>query len=254
MIAGGGSGVAAWRTAGCGIVRGEPIEQTRRGDQIMPARGVALGVQRGHRGVEPLIDHRVGHLRERATIILAQVIEVLAERALEFGVRDPSRALADRDLIAPMVEARDADTFFRRPPKVVPFAVRDARMPLFRPRDGACLDLSFDSPYVPVNPRIRKSYVRHVKNRTGHARWWRHERGPRPTIIAVHGFNADLYHLNEWFFAIPWMYRLGFDVMLYTLPFHGPRRTRLSPFSGHGFFAGGIARINEAFGQSIFES
>jgi pimeloyl-ACP methyl ester carboxylesterase len=135
----------------------------------------------------------------------------------------------------------------------VPMVVRDARMPLFRPRDGACLDLRFESPYVPVNPRIRKNYLRHKKNRTGHARWWRHAKGPRPTIIAIHGFNADLYHLNEWFFAIPWMYRLGFDVMLYTLPFHGPRRTRFSPFSGHGFFAGGIPRINEAFGQSIFD-
>jgi pimeloyl-ACP methyl ester carboxylesterase len=163
------------------------------------------------------------------------------------------RALDDRELIGPMVEGRDPDAFFRRPPPLVPITVRDARLPLFRPPDGACLDLRFTSPYVPVNPRIRKDYLSHRGNRTGHARWWKHQQGPRPTIIAIHGFNADLYHLNELFFAIPWLYRLGFDVVLYTLPFHGPRRTRFSPFSGHGFFAGGIARINEAFGQAIFD-
>jgi pimeloyl-ACP methyl ester carboxylesterase len=163
------------------------------------------------------------------------------------------RALEDRELIGPMVEARDPDAFFRRPPRAVPIRVKSARMPLFRPQDGACLDLSFASPYVPVNPRIRDSYLRHSANRIARARWWRHGRGPRPTVLAIHGFNADLYHLNEVFFAIPWLYRLGFDVVLCTLPFHGRRRTRFSPFSGHGFFAGGIARINEAFGQAIFD-
>ncbi len=163
------------------------------------------------------------------------------------------RALEDRELIGPMVEARDPDAFFRRPPRAVPIRVSRARMPLFRPPDGACLDLSFASPYVPVNPRIRDGYLRHANNRVARARWWRHGRGPRPTVLAIHGFNADLYHLNEVFFAIPWLYRLGFDVMLCTLPFHGQRRTRFSPFSGHGFFAGGIARINEAFGQAIYD-
>jgi pimeloyl-ACP methyl ester carboxylesterase len=72
-------------------------------------------------------------------------------------------------------------------------------------------------------------------------------------VIAIHGFGADLYHVNEVFFAIPWLYRLGFDVMLFTLPFHGRRQTRFSPFSGHGFFAGGPSRINEAFGQAIYD-
>jgi pimeloyl-ACP methyl ester carboxylesterase len=71
--------------------------------------------------------------------------------------------------------------------------------------------------------------------------------------MAIHGFSADFYHFNEWFFALPWLFRLGYDVMLVTMPFHGKRQTALSPFSGHGFFAGGTNRINEAFGQAVFD-
>jgi pimeloyl-ACP methyl ester carboxylesterase len=72
-------------------------------------------------------------------------------------------------------------------------------------------------------------------------------------VLAIHGFSADLYWLNEWFFALPWLYHMGLDVALFTLPFHGSRQTRFSPFSGHGFFAGGPARINEAFGQAVHD-
>ncbi len=163
------------------------------------------------------------------------------------------RAFADRDLYASMADTGDPTVYFARPPTGVPMQTRPAFRPLFRPVDGDCVDLRFDSPYVPVNPAERKSYLRHRANGRAHARWWRHHEGPRPTIVAIHGFTADLYHLNEWFFALPWLYQLGFDVMLFTLPFHGKRQTRFSPFSGHGFFAGGPSRINEAFGQAVFD-
>ena len=106
-------------------------------------------------------------------------------------------------------------------------------------RRGVCEDLSFLSPFEPVNPRLRVPYLRHRANRVAHARFWRHDRGPRPTIIAIHGFGADEFWLNEWLFSIRWFYeKLGCDVLLFTLPFHGPRQTRFSPFSGFGFFAG----------------
>ncbi|MBK7584985.1 MAG: alpha/beta hydrolase family protein [Myxococcales bacterium] len=163
------------------------------------------------------------------------------------------RALADRKLYSTLAESRDPDRFFLRPPRDVKVSRRRARLPLFRPGDGVCEDLRFESPFIPVNPHERQSYLRHRRNRFAHARHWRHGDTARPTVIAVHGFSADLYHLNEWFFAIPWLYREGYDVLLVTLPFHGKRQTLLSPFSGHGFFAGGVNRINEAMGQAIFD-
>ncbi|HTJ83367.1 MAG TPA: hypothetical protein VL400_16725, partial [Polyangiaceae bacterium] len=113
--------------------------------------------------------------------------------------------------------------------------------------------IRFESPFVPVNPKERDRYLSHAKNRFAHARSWRHSRAPRATVIAIHGFSADLYHFNEWFFAIPWLYESGFDVVLVTLPFHGSRQGALSPFSGYGFFSGGTNRINEAFAQAIFD-
>ncbi len=163
-------------------------------------------------------------------------------------------ALRARDLYVPIARSGDPTKFLTRPPRGVRISSHPGRHPLFRPDDGDCTDLYFESPYVPFDPAQRRDYLRHEKNRIAHARFWKHH-GPtsRPTIIAVHGFSADLYHLNEWFFALPWFYKMGCDVLLFTLPFHGKRQTRFSPFSGHGFFAGGAARINEAFAQGVHD-
>lgn len=175
--------------------------------------------------------------------------------AIPFGYRPSklARAMADRSFYGPMAESGDANRFFRRPPSNVSMRTRKARFSRFGPKDGVTHDLSFESPYVPANPHERKGYLKHRANRIAHLRHWRHDDGPRPTIIAIHGFSADLALINEWFFSLPWLYRMGFDVCLFTLPFHGRRQTRFSPFSGHGFFAGGINRVNEAFGQSVHD-
>lgn len=163
------------------------------------------------------------------------------------------RSLDDLALYGPMAESGDPTKFFARPPRRVPMEKRRARMPLFRPSDGVCEDLRFESPFVPLNARIRDRYLAQRPNRFAHARHWRHGGAPRPTVIAIHGFSADLYHLNEWFFAIPWLYREGYDVLLATLPFHGSRQSGFSPFSGHGFFAHGPSQINESFAQGIYD-
>lgn len=157
---------------------------------------------------------------------------------LDFQVR---RATGDRDVVFPA------------PPEGVHVARRAASAPLFRPDDGVAEDLVFESPFVPSLSRLRAGWTRHEQNRFAHARMWRHHHGPRPTVIAIHGFSADLYHVNEWFFSIPWLYAAGYDVLLATLPFHGRRAGPLSPFSGHGFFAGGPSHINEAFAQSVLD-
>lgn len=157
----------------------------------------------------------------------------------------------DLKFYAPFADSGDPHRFFVPPPRGVKVDVERAPWPAFRPAGGLCEDLRFSSPFVPMNPRLRLPYLSLAGNRRAHARYWRHHDGPRPTIIAIHGFSADLSLLNEWFFALPWFYNLGCDVVLFTLPFHGARQTRFSPFSGHGFFAGGPSRINEAFAQAV---
>ena len=153
-----------------------------------------------------------------------------------------------------IAETGDAHEFFKKPPDNVRVRVsKGSWFPRFEPENGACEVVRFESPFLPVNPAQHKSYLRHKANRTAFARILRHRTGPRPTIVAIHGFTADWYLINEWFFALPWFYRMGCDIVLFTLPFHGPRQTRFSPFSGHGFFAGGSSRTNEAVAQSVFD-
>ncbi len=126
--------------------------------------------------------------------------------------------------------------------------------PRFEPDDGVCEVVRFDSPFQPGPSRpTRALSCATTRNRVAYARMIRHRDGPRPTMVAIHGFTAEGYLINEWFFALPWFYRMGCDIALFTLPFHGPRQTRFSAFSGHGFFAGGTSRFNEAVAQSVFD-
>jgi len=176
-----------------------------------------------------------------------------------FNPRKMKKALAQREFYESRAASGDARDFFVEPPDNVAVRARPVRIPTYRPPDGVCEDLFFDSPFVPVHPDERDEYLRHRKNAVAHARLWRHndplpDGSPRPTIVTIHGFGADNFLINHIIFALPWFYdRLGCDVMMFTLPFHGPRQTRLSPFSGHGFFAGGLGRINEAFAQAIHD-
>ena len=214
-----------------------------------------------HRRPEPFQLALRDQLQVRATAASDVVIRTLGAclvgttaMPLGYGRKKVEAALADRAFYGPMAESGDATRFFRAPPKRVHVRTKKVRFSRFRPAgDGVTHDLSFESPYIPANPREREPYLKHRSNRVAHMRHWRHADGPRPVIIAVHGFSADLALINEWFFALPWLYHMGFDVALFTLPFHGRRQTRFSPFSGHGFFAGGVNRINEAFGQAVHD-
>lgn len=163
------------------------------------------------------------------------------------------RSACARDFYGEIAESGNPDKLFVAPPKSIRFQRSQARMPLFLPRDGFCEDVYFKSPFKPVYPAERRRYLSTKENRFAHARFWKHLNGPRSTIIAIHGFSADFYHLNEWFFGIQNLYAIGYDILLFTLPFHGQRQSRFSPFSGQGFFAGGLSGINEAFAQAIFD-
>jgi pimeloyl-ACP methyl ester carboxylesterase len=55
------------------------------------------------------------------------------------------------------------------------------------------------------------------------------------------------------FFALPWFYRSGYDVLLYTLPFHGRRAEKCSPFSGYGYFVQGMSGFAEAMAQAVHD-
>jgi hypothetical protein len=162
------------------------------------------------------------------------------------------RALRESAVYRRAAEAGDPKLIFEPPPEVS-VRTRTPRNFLFRPRDGTCEDLTFESPFTPIHPSLRREYRAHGRNRIARARLWRHSGPPRPTVVAIHGYFADQRWFNEWFFDLRRIYEMGCDVALFTLPFHGPRSGNGSVFSGHRLFAGGLSWINEAFAQAVMD-
>ncbi len=144
----------------------------------------------------------------------------------------------------------DPSTFFVPPPPVHVHR-RTLRRAPGMPKGARCEDLSFADHFEPVNPAFRAQYLAHENNRTSHARHFFHGDRPRTTVIALHGFWASPYWLNAYMFELPLFYRLGFDVVLPTMPFHGVRQMDRALFSGHGFVSAEIAQTNEAFAHAV---
>ncbi|MEH3139329.1 MAG: prolyl oligopeptidase family serine peptidase [Mycobacterium kyogaense] len=118
---------------------------------------------------------------------------------------------------------------------------------------GNVRNIRFESSFTAVNPALREQCAGFVRNNVVHAQHWRHDDGPRPTLCLIHGFMGSAYLFNGLFFALPWFYRSGYDVLLYTLPFHGRRAEQYSPFSGHGYFAHGFSGFSEAMAQAVHD-
>ncbi len=179
---------------------------------------------------------------------------VMFGAALPWGLTLGARKERERlRFYSELAESRDADAVFRRPPDEV--AVDFSRPgPLsFRAPGGTVSVLTFESPYEALNPALREPYARFTRNGKAWAQHWRHDDGPRPTLCVIHGFGASPYFINSAFFALPWLYGKGYDVLLYLLPFHGPRRDLLSPVNGSGLFAHGPSHFNEAMLQSVHD-
>jgi pimeloyl-ACP methyl ester carboxylesterase len=168
--------------------------------------------------------------------------------------RQLRKDLANADFYRRKANTGNPEKFFKRPnsSKVV-MESSSAGYFRFKPDDGKCELLHFESPFKTVNPALRDQYPKRKRNMRAYAQYWSHDDGPRPTICVIHGFMADPYWLNRRFFSLPWFYKQGYDILLYTLPHHGRRQNRLSPFSGHGLFAGGISHINESMAHAVHD-
>jgi hypothetical protein len=112
--------------------------------------------------------------------------------------------------------------------------------------------LSFQSPYSPANTERAKEFAGYRPNQRAYAQYWTHKSGPRPTLIAIHGFMADRYWFNTCLLSLRSFYD-GYDILLYTLPFHGYRAGFPTPFSGYSLLGHGVAHFNEGMAQAIYE-
>lgn len=118
---------------------------------------------------------------------------------------------------------------------------------------GRVENLRFQSSFTAVNPAMRDMCGGFARNNVVRAQHWRHDDGPHPTLCVIHGFMGSPYLANGLFLSLPWFYRSGYDVLLYTLPFHGRRAERFSPFSGYGFFSHGFAGFAEGMAQAVHD-
>lgn len=163
------------------------------------------------------------------------------------------RELSLLKFYADMADRADPAEVFAAPPRHVHIDQALTAWPAYRPKGIPSRLLRFTSPYVAVNPALRTAYGLHRQSHTVAAQHWIHPDGPRPTLIFTHGYMLDSYGLNSAMFSLRWFYEKGYDILLYTLPFHGYRKGLLHPFSGFGFFANGFAHLNEAMLQSVFD-
>jgi pimeloyl-ACP methyl ester carboxylesterase len=154
---------------------------------------------------------------------------------------------------ADLARTQDPDAVFEKPRDGVKIELSKPGPLSFRAPGGQVSLLNFQSPYVALNPAMREPYARFSRNSKAWAQHWRHDDGPRPTLCVIHGFGASPYVLNSAFFALPWLYGKGYDVLLYLLPFHGPRRDLLSAVNGSGLFAHGPSHFNEAILQAVHD-
>jgi pimeloyl-ACP methyl ester carboxylesterase len=118
---------------------------------------------------------------------------------------------------------------------------------------GSVHNIEFASSFRAVNPALREQRGGYSRNNVVHAQHWVHGDGPRPTLCLIHGFMGSAYLFNGLFFSLPWFFKSGYDVLLYTLPFHGARAEANSPYSGYGYFADGMAGFAEAMAQAVYD-
>ncbi|MGJ8670292.1 MAG: alpha/beta hydrolase family protein [Oceanococcus sp.] len=172
-------------------------------------------------------------------VIAGSMLPLMASRK---GMLEEVRRL---DFYRDMAEQGDVAKTFVKPGEVR-IEEKKPRFAHYRPWGIPAVDLSFKSPYEPINPAMRDHYSSFTRNQVAHAQHWRHADGPRKTLIFVHGVIEGWYGLNSLWFALKWFYKQGYDVLQFTLPFHGYRtEPRYGP-SGVGFFAGGFSHLNEA--------
>ena len=186
-----------------------------------------------------------------ASLVGAAMLPPVLSGLLHRG--DLDRERDNLGFYAELAAAHDPAVSFPAPTTMPKVWSRPANPVATQIAHGNVEHMQFDSSFEPVNPAMRNLWRKLDRNNVVHAQHWRHDDGPHPTLCVIHGFLGSPYLFNGLFFSLPWFYRSGYDVLLYTLPFHGRRAQKYSPFSGYGFFQFGMAGFAEAMAQAIHD-
>jgi pimeloyl-ACP methyl ester carboxylesterase len=119
------------------------------------------------------------------------------------------------------------------------------------PGAARVVDLSWVSEYQPFtkNPELIQRFARYRENGVAAARLFSLG-ASRPVAVLVHGYMAGQFTIEQHVWPIEWLQRIGLDVALFVLPFHGvranPERRGAPPFPGAD-----PRMSNEGFRQAI---
>lgn len=182
-----------------------------------------------------------------AATVAPVVVAAAARRAAPRDERANLRFYAD------LAAERDPAKSFPAPTEVPRVRSHPARPVAEWITGGTVDDIAFPSSFTAINPALRSQWNGLSANNVVRAQHWRHHDGPRPTLCVIHGFMGSSYLANGRFFSLPWYYRSGYDVLMYTLPFHGKRGGRRSPLSGFGYFSRGLGGFAEAMAQAVHD-
>lgn len=185
-----------------------------------------------------------------ASLLAATVAPVVVTAARRAESRDER---ANLRFYADLAAERDPAKSFPAPTEV-PRVRSHPVHPVAEWIAGGTIDnIAFPSSFTAINPALRSQWNTLSANNIVRAQHWRHHDGPRPTLCVIHGFMGSSYPANGRFFSLPWYYRSGYDVLMYTLPFHGKRGGRHAPFSGFGYFSRGLGGFAEAMAQAVHD-
>jgi dienelactone hydrolase len=157
------------------------------------------------------------------------------------------RIFEGRDLYGNTTLFEDPDQYFRPPTAPTQFKTKR----LSRLRDGERLRVTFPSVYETFDPEYQAEYSAFRGNEMNRIHYWKHRERGRPVAICIHTWCGGRLSLTERLFSASALYKMGLDVVMFTMPFHGSRSPKQSRFSGQLFPNRDLKRTNEAFGQAI---
>lgn len=95
-------------------------------------------------------------------------------------------------------------------------------------------------------------WASHRRNQNMHALMLRHTDGARPWLVCVHGYRMGMPWVDLQLFAPTWLHQsLGLNLLIPTLPLHGPRR--VGRLSGDQYLDGNLLDLLHAQSQALWD-
>lgn len=202
-------------------------------------------------------DARLSHL-ERLTLLggkelsraLGWIARGLSSLSIEFPLHSvvPSALTSAASFYASPAWASDPASFFEIPAA----APQTTETVVHGLQDGEIVDVTFRNGFIPRHPAFLARFLEDEVSQKCTMRVWRHHGASRPTIIAIHGWNMADHRMHALTLFPGFLYREGFNVVLYELPYHG-RRMASSGTPGHVFPNADAIQTNEAIALVIWE-